>query len=484
MLESFRKISNNIIFKILFGILLLSFAFSGLTGISRMNFADNYAVKIGNERISQELIDRKYDETVRNIRRSGMDFTDEQLASFGVSKGQITRTLVQESLVRQYVQDLGLEAGDEAVTEQIKNIPQFQTNGSFDRAKFAETISSKGMSEEQFTTLLRAEIKNGILTSTIAANVPVNDLVAAKQAAFDNEKRDVEVALIPKSFKIPLTEPTEKDLQDYYNENSYRFQIPEARDINYISIEKTKENEATLYETTVKIEDELAGGSTLKEIADKMKLKLESKKAVLNNDPNFSELFLQTAFGKNKGQLSDLVLDSKNNEYFVIEVADIKEARIPDIGEVKGKVVTAWKEHNANEQNLKYIEKMAEELKTSSGNLRSFAATNSYKYEVIKDIKRTDTETYGARLVNAAFEAKSGEVLGSFENKDGTYKIAKLKEIRPVTLTAEEQGKYKTQMVEVARTEIMDQYLEYLRKKFPVKVKVDAPPAPVNAKPQ
>lgn len=470
MLEAFRKVSNNIFFKILFGLLLLSFAFSGLTGISRMHFMDEYAVKVGSERISQAIIDQKYEDTVRNIRRSGVDFTDEQLTAFGVSKEQIKRMMIQQSLLRQYVDDLGIEAGDDAVTDKIKNIEAFQTNGQFDRAKFTGSIAAQGLSEHQFTNLLRQEIKSNLVIDTVVNNIPLNDYIAGRDAAFNNQKRDVEVAIIPKSFRIPLTEPTEEDLKNYYNENSYRFQIPAKRDLNYIRFEKAKDQKSQ-YETTVKIEDELAGGSTLKEISEKLKLKLESKKDVLATDPEFSELFLETAFGKTKGQVSDLVLDEKNNEYFVIEIVDAKEPRIPEIAEVKPEVIKAWKESNANEQNLKYIEKMAEELENSGANLQSFAASNGYKYQVLKDIKRSDTEKYGARLVNTAFDADTGDVLGSFENQDGTYKIAKLKEIRQATLTPEEQVAYKTQIADTTKTEIMDQYLEYMRKKYPVKFK-------------
>ncbi len=472
MLEAFRKVSHNPIFKILFGILVIAFLFSG-AGLTRAHlnfFDDDFAVKIGREKISQQVIDQKYEETVRNVRRSGLDMTDEQLAAAGISKGAIKRSMIQESLLRQEVKDLGLEAGDEAVTDQIKNIPQFQTNGSFDRAKFGAIIGSMGMTEQQFTGTLREDIKQKILTETISNNTPLNDFITAKQAAFDGEKRDVEVAIIPKSFKVPLTEPTEKNLKDYYFDNSYRFQIPENRDINYVKLQKTKDKNNALYDITVKIEDELAGGSTLKEITDKLKLKLESRKALLANDEGFSEIFLETVFGKDKGQVSDLVSDPKNNEYFVIEVTEVKPARIPDMAEVKDKVVAAWKESQANDQNLKYIEKMAEELKTSRGSIQSLAAGNGYKYQVIKDIKRRDTENYGARLVNAAFDAKEGDVLGAFENQDGTYKIARLKSIKSANLSAAEQGKYKTQMTDTVRTEIMDQYLEYLRKEFPVKM--------------
>ena len=249
--------------------------------------------------------------------------------------------------------------------------------------------------------MLRSELRNNILLGTITNSIPVSDFIAKRQAAMAGETRDVEIVIIPKSFKPALAEPTQKELEEYYNEHSYSFQTAEIRDINYIRLPKSKDNSA--YDTRVKMEDELAGGSTLKEIAGKLGLKLETKAGLHKDDEDFSVLFLQTAFDKDKGQVTDLVFDEKNGEDFVIEVTDVRPARIPELKEIKDKVVAAWKEHNANDQNLKYIGQMADELKSGGGSLQSFAAANGYKYEVIKGIKRVDTESYGARLVNAAF---------------------------------------------------------------------------------
>ena len=473
MLEAFRTFSqkNPIVFKILFGILVLSFGFSGMRGISRLSFSslfgNNYVVKVGHEAITQEIIDKQYDNTVRNIRRSGMDLTDEQLATFGISKGQILRSMIQDSLIHQEVNDLGIQAGDQAVADQLKNDPEFQTNGAFNREKFNALIASIGKNENQYTDSLREKIRQNLVFVTIANNTPINDFVAKKQAATAAETRDVEVAIIPKSFQSThVVEPTDKDLKDYYNDNSFHFQVPESRDFNYVTLPKG--NDKANYETVTKIQDEIAGGSTLKEIANKFNLKLMTKTDVHKDDKGFSARFMETAFGKDKGELAE-VSDDKTGDYSVIEITDVKPARIPDLSEVKEQVVADWKENNANDQNLKYIEKMADELKTSNGSLQSFAASNGYKYQVITDIKRDDTETYGARLVNAAFDSKAGDVLGAYQNEDGSYKIAKLKNIKQAKLSAEEQAKNKQALENAVHTEIMDEYYDALHKEFPLK---------------
>ncbi len=463
MLETFRKFSQHIVFKILFGLLLVSFALSGLTGLAKLNFSQDYIVKVGSEKITQQNVDIEYDRTVRNIRASGLDFTDAQLMAFGISKPQILRTQVQESLLRQEIHKLGLQVGDEAVAEKIKTIPDFQIDGKFDREKFNDALAHRGLREDQFLTDLHTAIQNDLLISTIKNNIPTNDFIVKQQVKYYGQTRDVETIIIPKQFRVVTEVPLEKDLKEFYDENSIQFQIPETRDIQYIVIPKSKDNDPATYDLTIKIQDELAGGSTMKEIADKLHLKLQEKQGLAHDSDDFSQLFLDTAFGKDKGQESDLVADDKSGEYFAIEVKDVHEARIPDLKEVHDKAVALWKDDQTNNQNLQYISDMAEKLKTTKQDLHEFASQNGFSYQLVKNVKRTDTEKYGARLVNDSFDAEVGDVIGQFQNEDGTYKIAKLKAINQNEVSEQDAEKYKTDLAQTFQGEILDEYLEYLK---------------------
>lgn len=479
MLESFRKLSKTLVFKTFMGLLLLAFVLSGVNGLSSMSFTEDYLVKVGKERITQYAVDNKYDQTVRNIRRSGLDFSDEQLAGMGISKPQILRNMVQESLIRQEVQDLGIEAGDDAVAQQIKSIPQFQTNGKFDREKYNYVVAGLGLRESQFTQSLREEIKNNMLMSTVVSSIPTNNYIVKQQAAHYGEKRDIEIAIVPKTLNIEVATPDDEELKSYYFENSVQFQIPEERELRYFTFKKDSKNDSELYDFTVKIEDELAAGSTINEIAQKLNLKVQTKSDVKKDNSELSDLLLETAFDKKESEISDLVFDETNNEYFVVEVTKIKKAHIPELAQVKDKVLAAWKDERSNDANLKYIEEQSNELRESKESLKDFAQRQGYKYQVIKNVERHDTEQHGVRLVTDAFAVDEGEVIGSFQNEDGTYKIAKLLDIRQEKLTTEEEEKYKAEVADQMKIEIMDQYFEALRKKFPVKQK--AQPVKVSA---
>lgn len=465
---------------------MLSFALSGLTGLSRLRFSDDYVVKAGHESITQAMIDDKYDTIVRSLRSRGMDLNEQDLAAFGVSKTQILRNLLQESLIRQQVNDMGIDVGEDAIAEKIKNTPDFQINGHFDRQRFNDVISAYKMDEASFTSNLHSEMKNSILLATLQNNIPVNDYIVNKDAAFYGETRDIGVAIIKKDPNITLPPATDKELKDFYFENSYQFQIPETRDITYIKLPKTKENEAELYDITVKIEDELSGGATLKEIADKLKLNLQTKKGLTHDDTasGFSTNFLDGAFTKDPGQNTDLVNDEKNNEYFVIQVDKVNEARIPELAEVKDKAVQMWKASKINDANLKHIDEMVEELKKSKEDLKTFAAKHSFKYEVISDVSRNDTEENGARLVSEAFAANKGDIIGSYQNEDGTYKIAQLKDISESEMPADDKAKFKEQLLKNVQLEIMDQYFEYLKKKYNVKTGEGAQKLANNSAPE
>ena len=72
----------------------------------------------------------------------------------------------------------------------------------------------------------------------------------------------------------------------------------------------------------------------------------------------------------------------------------------------------------------------------------------------------------------------------SFQNEDGTYKIAKLRQVNAALLSAAELERYKADTDATIRAEIMDEYFEALRKKYPVKRNADADKKVARAKEQ
>ena len=468
MLESIRKLAKSKVFKLLFGILIISFAFSGLAGISADSFSSNHRLQVGDEKIFDQEINQRYDQIVRSIRRGGKDFNEEQLAQMGVSKPAILRKMVNESMVRQEVADLGIDISEKAAAEEIRKTPQFQTEGEFDKEKFQNAIDMIGQTEPQFIAGVKNDLKNNLLMATVAISAPLNDFVAKKNAEIIAQTRELEIITIPNGAKKFDKKPTDKDLEEFFFENSFQFQIPETRDVTYFTIKKTKDNEAEIYDLSNQIDDELAGGATMEEVSKELDLKLEKIEGLEKENDKFSEAFTKTVFGGKLDESSSLVED-KDGEYFVVHVDKIEESSIPELKEVKDDVALAWVQSKEVDYNEIYAGEVFKELKGKKDvNFKQFAAQNKFKYETLGSLK-IDAAAVLGKMVSDAFEAKQGAIKGAYAQPDGSYRIVRVTKVITPEITPEILQSSVEQNENLASNEIMAQYFDYLKDKYPVK---------------
>ncbi|MCX2956872.1 MAG: SurA N-terminal domain-containing protein, partial [Candidatus Regiella insecticola] len=66
--------------------------------------------------------------------------------------------LINNVLLNQYTQKLGLTVSDEHVKESIRQIPYFQTDNKFDNTKYLNLIKSMGYKPDQFAQLQRQQL--------------------------------------------------------------------------------------------------------------------------------------------------------------------------------------------------------------------------------------------------------------------------------------------------------------------------------------
>ena len=468
MLQKFRNLSQSIFFKFILGLILLSFLFSGVRGMSNLSlsFSEQFAVKVGREAITQNEIDGRYNQLVQSIRRSGKDFSEEQLASMGVSREQITRNLVQDSLIRQQVKDLGVQVGDDSVSKQIKLMQEFQVDGQFDKQRFHDVVAQRGLREDKFLGMLRNDLSNGLLITPLIVNLPVNDSVAKKTAQYNAEQRDIDVITIPANFKKLTKKPTDKDYDQFYFENSYLFQVPEQRNITYVTLPNRNNKDKEAYEVSNQIEDDLAGGATLEEVSKKYSLPIDKELNLVKDNGKFSPTFTATAFGTEVSESSNIVED-ETKKSFVIRVDKVFESRIPELKEVKDKVAAAWVVQKQKETNQVFAEESVSKI-TEAGGIKAYAAKNGLKVQQIKSASKVNATEGNKEVVASAFREKVGVAFGPIEQADGSFKIGAVAAVKTVEPKEEEITQAKAQLSERLQVEILDQYLGYLSDKFPI----------------
>ncbi|MDD3370561.1 MAG: peptidyl-prolyl cis-trans isomerase [Alphaproteobacteria bacterium] len=227
------------------------------------------------------------------------------------------------------------------------------------------------------------------------------------------------------------------------------------------------------------LDDELAAGHSLDDIADGLRLRLVKIPAVDSDGltpegkvpqelPN-KDVVLKDVFGQGVGETSP-VAEDKNGGYYVVRTDDIVPSGVKPFDEVKKEVAAAWKIREQKAKARAKAEKIAQDL-NSGAKLASLSGEEgvsvrtSAPLSMLGDTDKDLPET----LVGKSFHLKKGETAQeSVDGKSYVVRLAKISDIdasKPDTRKVAIARELKKQM----RDEVSDQYLAYLQTVFPVR---------------
>jgi len=264
---------------------LLSMTIGGLVGganiidqiFGRINPADAIGV-VNGTRITPDEFARAVNLRMGQYRSGGQEPNEQQLYSI---RNEVWDNYVQDILLYQKIDELGLTASDEEVLYHLKNNPPqfllqdptFSTDGVFDQAKYAQAINNPQGNEwveiEQF--MKNTYIPNYKLQQYIASSVIVTNDEVQKQYIKDNVDYTIEgIHVIGQKLKDEVDEPTDEELRQAFATDIESFAKEETRNIRYVSWKKIPAQLDTIrvYEEALEIMEDAKSGIDFAQLAE------------------------------------------------------------------------------------------------------------------------------------------------------------------------------------------------------------------------
>ena len=264
---------------------LLSMTIGGLVGganiidqiFGRINPADAIGV-VNGTRITPDEFARAVNLRMGQYRSGGQEPNEQQLYSI---RNEVWDNYVQDILLYQKIDELGLTASDEEVLYHLKNNPPqfllqdptFSTDGVFDQAKYAQAINNPQGNEwveiEQF--MKNTYIPNYKLQQYIASSVIVTNDEVLKQYIKDNVDYTIEgIHVIGQKLKDEVDEPTDEELRQAFATDIESFAKEETRNIRYVSWKKVPAQLDTIrvYEEALEIMEDAKSGIDFAQLAE------------------------------------------------------------------------------------------------------------------------------------------------------------------------------------------------------------------------
>lgn len=259
MLQSLRDKTSGWFATVVLGLLTIPFAFFGMeqylfqrnqTFAARIEVPPTWWPSAPDAWIVRKMFWQHEDIGADEFRRAFEDMRQRQRQAEGDAfnmrefesadnKRRMIDALIDQRMMRLAGERGGIVATDAAVLEQIQAIPSFQVEGKFNQQVYRALLASRGMSPQQFETTLRDNIRDSLLRERLQSSSFITPSEGTRLIALLGEKRDVSYLLLP-APAADASPIAPQQIADWYKTHTSDFRAPEMVSIEYIEIDGSK----------------------------------------------------------------------------------------------------------------------------------------------------------------------------------------------------------------------------------------------------
>ncbi|MDF2153580.1 peptidylprolyl isomerase [Vibrio sp. CAU 1672] len=238
MMDRLREGVNSIAIKIILGLIILSFVFAGV-GSYLVSGSNNAAAKVGNAEIGRGEFEMAYQNERNRMQAQLGDYFSQMLADPAYVESfrkSVLDRMINDLLLDQQAEALGLRISDAQVRSMILDMPQFQSNGQFDQDIYQASLRRAGFSPDSFAEYMRRElVREQLLNALQTSEFTLPGEVQAEGKLF-TQTRDVRTITIDLAEFAKKVELTDEEIQEYYKANPDKFTRPEQVKVTYVEL--------------------------------------------------------------------------------------------------------------------------------------------------------------------------------------------------------------------------------------------------------
>ncbi|AUU84324.1 peptidylprolyl isomerase [Leclercia sp. LSNIH1] len=239
MMDSLRTAANSLVLKIIFGIIIVSFILTGVSGYL-IGGSTNYAAKVNDQEISRGQFENAFAGERNRMQQQLGDRFSELAANEGYMKNlrqQTLNRLIDEALLDQYARELGLSISDDQVKNAIFATPAFQNNGKFDNTRYTAIVNQMGMTPDQYAQALRNQLTTQQLINAVVGTDFMLKGEADELATLVAQQRVVREATFDVNALAAKQQASDEEVKSYYEQNKNNFTAPEQFRVSYIKLD-------------------------------------------------------------------------------------------------------------------------------------------------------------------------------------------------------------------------------------------------------
>lgn len=239
MFDFVRKYTKILMF-IMFLLIIPAFVLVGVNDFGNFGGSGPTVATVAGHSIKQEEWDAAHKAEVDRLRAS-MPNIDPKLLDSAVARYMTLEKMVRERVLAEAAKDLHLTTTDARLARELQQDPTIASlrkpDGSIDMQRYRELAAAQGLTPEGFEARVRAsltsrQIDGAVLDTSVTGKAQAK---VALDAFF--ERREIQVALFSPKDYAGKVQPSDAEIESFYQANTVMFQAPESADIEYLVLD-------------------------------------------------------------------------------------------------------------------------------------------------------------------------------------------------------------------------------------------------------
>lgn len=235
MLQNIRSGTKGPVFKVIIGLIVLSFALFGVESIL-LGGSDDSVAEINGEKVSvfevQQAVARQKQSLAELL---GDNFRPELFDEQQLTQ-QALQGIIATRLQQQWAASWSLTASDKLLGELVASIPSFQIDGVFSPELYTQSLAMAGFTPLSFKEALKSDEMVRQLTVGLLDSELTTPLESDVLALVNGEQRSVRYAMIPRGKVTDQVVVSESDIVQYFEANADVFTSEERVSVNYLHL--------------------------------------------------------------------------------------------------------------------------------------------------------------------------------------------------------------------------------------------------------
>ncbi|WP_456387337.1 SurA N-terminal domain-containing protein [Desulfolithobacter sp.] len=474
MLSILRRQAQSILIQGLVLIIAIVFIFWGV-GTNMTNKRNSIAV-VNGEEISLQDFQRNYERTVDQYRQQfGGALPPGLLEQLGI-KRQVMLQMIRAELLRQGGEAMGIRLSKLATQEAIKNMDVFHENGQFSLQRYKDLLARNRLTPSSYEKGLQRDMLVERVTNAVSSFAVVPDTEFQVWLDFLGEEIRLDYAVFKPEDYVGQVQVNQGDLVSWYEQHKEEYRLEPKVKLKYLFFpvkagqgEETG-NKSEAFKQASQAYEEIIRTGSIDKYEQLGKAKVLVTDYFSRSQPPAGEVsdpaFLEKAFRLKKGELSSLV--ELKNGFAILYVAGIQEAAVPELDEVRDRVVADYRKDRAADLARKAAEEFLKKAVAENGRLPSGAGVEILESGFFKRATLQAGTTPPLPVVRDAFALTARENLArSPVEVGGSYYVFAVKERRQSDkpLDGQEQEKLREQLQASAQSRLLADWLSFVQQR-------------------